>query len=467
MKKLRTESHTTLTFIYLALIFWMPLPLGSNRAWAWSVMELWIFSLGLAVLILYIQNKITLPKALHHAKPILILFLFYLLWLVLQTIPLPASFIETIAPHVSQLSLTQDPTAWVSISANPSETNKVLLLSLSFVIFFILLLILIDTPKKLVWLIYTILAAGLFQATYGSFMVLTGMEYSFFFEKESYRGSATGTFINRNHLAGYLEMILAIGIGFMISKLSNQRSHNWRDRFRHVLHFLLSSKVLIRIALILMCIGLIVTHSRMGNSAFFASLLISGMLFLSISKHASRSTTLFLTSLIILDIVLVGSWVGINKVVNRIEGTSLSSEQRDEVVRDSLTLIAEQPLVGIGAGNFASVFPHFQQQDITLNYYHAHNDYIEFLVESGIVGTVILGLAVLYALFIAIKAMRNRRDPLLLGMAFASFMGILSILIHSFVDFNLQIPANAAMFILLMGLAVMSASMSAAKQHRF
>jgi len=328
----------------------------------------------------------------------------------------------------------------------------------------LLMLTLMDSHKKIRWFAYTVLAAGLFQAAYGSYMALSGVEYSFFIEKERHLNSATGTFMNRNHLAGFLEMSLAVGIGLMIANLSNARAFGWHNRLRKLVKTLISPKALIRLTLVVICIGLILSKSRMGNSAFFASLFISGVLFLLISRHATRSTSIFLISLIVLDILLVGSWIGIGKVVQRLEETNMVTEHRDEVDRDTLTMIAAQPFTGIGAGNFSSVFPNYQQPDIWDHYYHAHNDYLEFTSESGLIGVLPLALALLYCLLLTIRTMRQRRSPLMLGMAFAAFMGMLSILIHSTVDFNLQIPANAVMFLLLMSLAIISASLKSPRR---
>ncbi|MDX8388466.1 MAG: hypothetical protein R8M46_08045, partial [Ghiorsea sp.] len=289
-------SNPVLTFFFLALVFWLPLPLGSNRDWAVAIMEVWVFSLSFACLVAVYRNKISMPQALVAAKPILYLLCAFLIWNMLQLMPLPISFLESFAPYSASIATAQNLT-FASIAIDSQLALQSLFKSFTFVLTLVLFLLLINTQTKLKWFIYTVIAAGLFQAAYGSFMVLTHIEYSFFFAKDSYIGSATGTFINRNHLAGYLEMSLAIGIGFMISKLRSQSLQGWRDHLRHALNFLLSPKILIRLILIIMCIGLIISHSRMGNSAFFTSLFISGLVFLSFSKHASKSTTVFLISL--------------------------------------------------------------------------------------------------------------------------------------------------------------------------
>ena len=459
-------TNQTLTVLFLALIFWLPLPLGSKRAWAWSIMEIWSFLLAIAVLVQACRHRLSIPGSLATARPVLCLLTLFLLWTGIQLIPLPYSVLQFIAPHAAELLAASDPAGFASIALDPDLTAKSLLKGIAYVTIMLLMLILMDSHKKIRWFAYTVLAAGLFQAAYGSYMALSGIEYSFFIEKQRHLNSATGTFLNRDHLAGFLEMSLAVGIGLMISNLSNARAIGWRNRLRKLVETLISPKALIRLTLIIICIGLILSKSRMGNSAFFSSLLISGVLFLLISRHATRSTSIFLISLIVLDILLVGSWVGIGKVVDRLENTNMVVEHRDEVDRDTLTMIAAQPFTGIGAGNFSSVFPNYQQPDIWENYYHAHNDYLEFMSESGLIGVLPLALAVLYCLFLSVKTMRQRRSPLMLGMAFAGFMGVLSILIHSTVDFNLQIPSNAVMFLLLMSLTIISASMKSPRRRR-
>jgi len=452
----KSVTHPYLTLSFLSLLFWLPLPLGSNRDWAWSIMEIWAYSITAVVLYMLLNKRIVISNSLKSAKPVLYLLAIALLWTSIQIIPLPIAVLDIISPNSAQLRSSLPEISFITIALDPNVTAKALLKGLAFFAILLLMLVLIDSKKKVYWFAYTILAAGLFQATYGAYMVLSGVEYSFFFEKEFGRGEATGTFINRNHLAGYLEMVLAIGIGLLISLLSSEKPINWRERLRNLLETLLGPKALIRLSLIIICIALILTKSRMGNAAFFTSLLISGSIFLFIARHATRSTSLFLVSLIVLDILIIGSLFGIDKVVDRIEKTTTVKEQRDDVYRDTLAMLYDFPLTGIGAGNYSIVFPTYQGESSMGNFYHVHNDYLEFAVEYGIFGFFLFGSAVIFCWVASLKAMKRRRSPLYLGMAYASFMGILTILIHSAVDFNLQIPANAAMFTMIMGLTIIS-----------
>ena len=104
-------------------------------------------------------------------------------------------------------------------------------------------------------------------------------------------------------------------------------------RFRDPRYPLLSlrSRAPLRILLAIMAIALVLTRSHMGNTAFFVSLFTTGVLALLLFKERPRSVVVLIASLIVIDIVMIGSWVGIERVKQRIEQTSLAQETRDEV----------------------------------------------------------------------------------------------------------------------------------------
>src|SRR5204863_10182740 len=121
--------------------------------------------------------------------------------------------------------------------------------------------------------------------------------------------------------------------------------------------------------------------------------------------------------------------------------TTPQSEDRDEVARYALRMWKDFPLVGSGLGSFPAVFPRYSAEGTVLSYTHAHNDYLEFAAEAGVLGLAMLGLMVLMSFLVALRAQYLRRDPVMRGISFASLMGIIALMIHSSVDFNLQIPA--------------------------
>ena len=444
-----------LFFAFLVLLVWLPLPLGSNRIWAWSLMEVWVFALSLCWLIQYARGRSDVGRAFVRAWPAALLLFATALWVFVQTLPLPTLLLGLLSPKaldVHNLTLS-----FPSLSLDVFATRHSALKTLSYLLLFCLTLLLTNNRRRVRVLAQVIVLSAVFQASYGALMTLSGLEYGFFFEKEDYRGVATGTFVNRNHLAGYLQMGLAVGIGLMISELPTRATANWRESLRRFLKTLLGSKARIRLALVIMVIGLVLTHSRMGNAAFLVSLSIVGTYYLIVVSRNTRAGVVFFASILIIDLMVVANFFGVEEVVQRLEETSLQAESRDEVARNTLRIVGDFPLSGSGAGSFYSTYPRYNSEDVMPGFYeHAHNDYLQFASEFGIPALVLLCLTVAISLRASVTAMVSRRDRLFIGMGFSATMAIISLLIHTMVDFNLQIPANAGTFVVILAIAWVS-----------
>jgi len=375
---------------------------------------------------LYLQNKTALSKSFIQAK-------FPLLLLIIG---------QAFVGYQYFFNATIDSNA----------TLQQLLLGISYTCIFALSLLIINSKKRIKYTIYTLVASGLFQAVYGSLMTLTGVEYLLLVEKDAYLGVATGTFVNRNHLAGYLVICLSAGLGLMIGTLKPGTT-NIKEIFRRFLQAFLSSKIILRLSLVIMVAALVMTHSRMGNTAFFAGMGIVGTLAIILKGKSIGSTLFLLTSLLVIDIAVVGTFFGIENVIDRIEGTSQKRETRDEVNLYSLEIHKNNQLTGTGAGTYFTAFPQVREKDVGFMFYdHAHNDYLEFLTERGIIGIAPLVLFILMTFMIAFRGLQKRQNTLLRGCAFASLMSMVSMALHATVDFNLQIPANAATFMVILAL---------------
>jgi len=444
-------------YAYLGLLIWLPIPLGSKHPWAVSIAEVWCFSLAIFSLLSCFRHEVVLPQVFRVARPALFLLALNLAWLIFQCLPLPISLLTLLSPHAAALQQLNDASvAMASISLDRHATWLDVVEASYLFAFFCLTLYVIDSKQKIRILVYAIVLSALAQAVYGAFMILSGTEYAFFVSKadiNSHIGSATGTFTNRDHLAGYLEMALALGIGYMLSMMKDAGSSGgWKVWLRKWSDILLGSKARLRLILILLCLGLVLTHSRGGNIGFFTSLPIAGVVFMLFARKKPRATVIFLSSIILLDILLIGSWVGVSKIMTRLENTSIQTEQRDDVYAATLPMIQDYWLTGTGAGTYFETFPVYKTSALSGYWNHTHNDYLEILAEQGVIGFGLLALVVMFVLFIIVQTLRRQRSSLALGMSFGSLMGIIALLVHSAVDFNLQILANSSLFMLLLAL---------------
>ncbi len=457
-----------LFWCFLALFLLAPLPLGSNRLWAWPFVASLTFVLLGGWFVQILRGDVHVPGRLGGGLMSWNGLLLVSVWLVVQTLALPTDWLARFSPATVAAwadVLNPLPTS-LSISLDPTVTATHVVRSLAYAAVFLLFLLLIHSENRVRLFLYTLVIAGVFQAFYGGLAVLGGPEYSLLFMKQYYVDVATGTFVNRNHLAGCLEMTIAAGVGLLLAGLKGRRHGSWRLMLSHWIRLILSEKAAIRLSLIIMATAMVLTRSRMGNIAFLTSLSVAGMLSLILSRTATRSSILLFASVIIIDMVLLGSWFGMDKVVQRIEQTTLAGEQRDDVDVFAWPMVQDFWLTGSGGGSFAVVFPHYITEHLGEPLFdHAHNDYFEFWAELGVAGCLPLALVTLASLVMALRCMGLKHHPVLKGAGFTSVMGIVSVLIHSFVDFNLQIPANAIYFVSLLALPWACWSL-AQKQHQ-
>lgn len=436
---------------YLAILVWVPLPFASNRIWGGALLAGLVSLVLIGWLLLYIVGKVSLdPAVWRHGRVPLAILVVVQLWVCIQILPLPRPLVEWASPQAFAWHIEE---GWLSLSLDRVYTNYYLLRGCAFTAGFFLTLALVNSHHRLRVLLQILVFSGTVQAVYGAFMVLSGLELGFFVEKYAGQGVATGTFVNRNHLAGYLVMCLSAGIGLLLAQLSTNRVTDWKESLRGLLQLMLSPKIRLRLYLAVMVVALVLTRSRMGNVAFFSALGFAGALAVISGRHFSWRVVIFLASLLIVDTLILGRWFGFERLVERLEQTQPSQEARAWSNSYTIDYLRDFPLTGSGGGSFYGVFPNYQAQELSGYHLHAHNDYLEFAVELGIPATLALAVFVVLALLSAWRVQRERRTRLYRGAAFAVTMTVLWAAIHSATDFNLQIPANALTFVTILALA--------------
>lgn len=421
-----------LIFVLLCgILFLLPLPLGSYRPWA-------ILAMGLLISATFITHLIY--GAINNNQS---------LYPPLYSWPVFAALGVVVAVCAVQM---------FTVSVDPFQTKQMLLKTSFMILFCWLIFIYCNSAARIKQLIYAVICAGVFQALYASYLNLSPDVVSPIFGYK-HTDRAIGTFTYSNFLANYLALCLCLGIGVLVSELkrNNGKGKNTlKQTLRAWAEILLSSKIVLRISLIIIIVALILTRSRMGNSAFFIALMVVSFLALFVYNNKPKAFKLLIVSFFIIDLIIIGAIFDVEKVKQRISETSIASETRDEVVRDSIPLILDKPLLGSGGGTFYTAFPAYQSEPYSGYYDNAHNDYIQFAVELGIPATAALGLLVLYCLWLCVATMRKRKTALFQGVAFGCAIAIIDMLLHSSVDYSLQAGANSMLFMIILCLAILS-----------
>jgi O-antigen ligase len=440
------RSHRD-TWIFAGLLFvlcWAPLPFGSSRPWGSSILFLLTAILLAWWLALLVAGKVEIRERIWRRLRLpLLLLLAVQAWVMVQLLPLPRSVVALLSPRAEALHLAGN---FITITLDPEQTRFYLLQGLTYTAAFFLFAATLNSRKRIEIFLWALALSGTFQAVYGSLMMLSGIEYGFFVEKYTGQGLATGTFINRNHLSGYLVMCLAAGIGLMIARMGEVRRLRAALGFKSVLRLIFTEKFLLRLMLVVMVVGLVLTRSRMGNTAFFFSLAIAATIAVAGARvQVSRNMLILLfSSLFLIDMLIVGQWFGVEEVAERIMQTSADTESRDEVSRFSLDLLLDYAWTGSGGGSYYTVLPQYSSQELDGDYYnHAHNDFLELAGNLGIPAFLVLCAFVVLAfrntLFLEKQSVERRE----VGRAFTVHMAICWLGFHSVVDFNLHIAANA------------------------
>jgi O-antigen ligase len=457
----------------LILLIWAPLPIGSNRLWAIGILIAFATALLLSTLWVWrMQASAALTVLKQYRWPLgLLAGMVLLSWF--QVTPLPMGLIGFLSPNTVEF---QRPAVAQTISMDVFQTQAMASLAyVYFAAFFVTVLTVRDT-QRLDRLAQLLVWSGVLQGVLGAVLYSFQAEYRIFYVNVSHT-RMIGTFVNQNSLAGYLCMCLSIGIGLMLARLGKgdeQELKHWKTRVVNAIAFTLSPKMRLRLLLIVMVIALVLTRSRMGNTAFFASMVIVGLFAVIIARKTAPQTIALIVSLIVIDVFVVGTWVGLEKVVERIQETELSVsdggksesvEARTMAARTSLPIIKDFPLFGTGGGSFYNIFLSYRTPSYGYTFVdHTHNDYVEIATDYGLVGLGLLAALVAATFATVIRVLARRKSRLPWGIAFGVAMSMVALLFHSTVDFNLQIPSNALSMVVILAMGWIASVVPAPKQ---
>ena len=377
----------------------------------------------------------------------------------LMCLPLPLAVVSYLSPFrykiiMSSRELTNTGIGWDTISYSSWEAFNWWIFLLSLVCLLVVTRNLCANRKTLKLVVLVMISTGIFEALYGLIQaMIPSMGVLWVDYLQDYNGYARGTYINRNHFAGFIEMIWPLALGYAMSLNGSEytiKTALSTDR--------LNRQAVMALVIVILLLSLLFSHSRAGITGAVIGFIAFAFLTRSNNKKfGTRLSFLWIGSGFIL--VLYCLSIGINSVIERFLIIGSDSSRLD-FWRDSIPMIKDHPF-GIGLQNFETVFQIYNNSfisDKTVNF--AHNDYLQLIIETGWIG--FFALAGGYAIYLLrcarqIKIAVSHIDPLRHYLSIGSFSGLVSISFHSFFDFNLQIPANCVYFILL--LAILHASL--------
>ena len=273
-----------------------------------------------------------------------------------------------------------------------------------------------------------------FGAGYAFFALvqeLTANGKIFWVHSPHFHGSIYGSYVNHDHYAGLMEML--VPLPFVVS-------------MGHLLEG--EKRVFVAFCAVLMASTIFLSGSRGGMLAFVLEMVLFAAL--TLGKRRSPRIALGLTAVCVLILALL-IFLGKGQVLGRLG--DLSPGIRLNITKDSLRMFSQRPIWGWGLGTFPTVYPSFRSFYTNLFVNEAHNDYAQLLVETGLLGFALMLWFVISLYRHGLPTSRRWEFKWDGAVSLAALLGCTGILFHSFVDFNLQIPANAAMFYMLCGLA--------------
>lgn len=434
-----------LFWIALATIVAAPLLWGGNRPLPLMALE----AAGIAMLavIAWSGGAPALPASLRWGLALLLLVP------LMQLVPVPMPLWKSLpghAPYAAVLGRAGADEGWRAVSINPHATMYSWLVLLPCVAMFLAVQRLGRREVRALLLAFIAVAAG--EALLGVLQVGAGKDSLLVLGNPWGGGFATGTYINKNHFAGLMAMALPVLVAFWAAETLPPRDREGVRMRAHPRHAdaRLARRMGWSLLAVLMLAALVFTRSRAGIGCGLAAFAAASLGL--VWSGGSTAVRVVLAGVALLALMLA-AYVGLTPVLERFApgDLSVSYEARWRIAAAAVRGGLEFLPLGSGLGTFADVFRRYQSEGLTGFIDHAHNDYAEAFLETGIASIAVIALfGVAYVLRWRVIAPRRRSR----GLGFlqvSAGIGLAALAVHGAFDFNFHIPANAIYFAFLAG----------------
>ena len=449
----------------LALIVFSPLPAASVNEWSILVIQLVVLLMTGAYVLMKRKPIINSHLAarlgwLSYAFTALFALLAF------QVVPLPKFIVRLLSPATYAFHKAFAPgfanRGFLSLSVAPAQTFREGLELMTYVLVGFLLIRTITRGNQIRRIILFLVGMGAFEALYGLYELSTKNPHILFYKKIYNQESVTGTFVNRSHFSGYLEMIVPLAIGLIIARMDffSMGGEGLKEKILHMAGKGHLTNILLTAAVIVMSLGIIFSQSRAGIFVLvFTFILFLEFIVFHFSRFGPRRRWIRnFIGITFLLITIIALYIGIGSTIQRFALDNLLQESRPLYWSNVTRIIAAFPILGTGLGTFVSVYPAYEKlAGPELLLVHAHNDLLEYFSELGAVGMVFLLGGILYMGLHAFLSWRERKNPDVKGIVLGGTISLIVILIHSLTDFNLHIPANMLLFAIVLSLTFVTA----------
>jgi O-antigen ligase len=284
--------------------------------------------------------------------------------------------------------------------------------------------------------VWFVMGLGFLVSIFGILQQLTFNGKLYWFREMRYGGIPFGPYVNRNHFAGFVELVFPVALVPLV--LGRVRKERW---------------IVVCIFGLLPIGALFLSASRGGIVSFavqVAVLVLMMILRRTGGKHALAGGTILLLAFLLV------SWLGVRQVLDRfssLQSLEVTAGKRASMRQDTWRIFLDHPWTGTGLGTIQTVFPAYETLYDGKIVNHSHNDYLEALAETGIAGGICCAAFLGLLFFISLRQLLQIDRSFAAALHLSGLVACVGFLVHSFVDFNLHIPANALLFLLMAHLA--------------
>src|SRR5713101_5403250 len=277
---------------------------------------------------------------------------------------------------------------------------------------------------------------GFLISIFGILQHLTFNGKLYWFREMRYGGIPFGPYVNRNHFAGFVELLLPLALVPLL--LGRVRRERWP---------------VVTLFAVVPIGALFLSVSRGGIVSFGVELAVLALVMI---RRRTMGKQLFAGAAVLLLALLMVSWLGVGQLLQRFssfQSLEVTAGKRASMRRDTWQIFLHNPVAGTGLGTLQLVYPQYESLYDGKIVNHTHNDYLEALAETGILGGLCCAWFLGVLLSQSLKRLRQLHDSFAGALQLSGLVACAGFLVHGLVDFNLHIPSNAFLFFLMAHLA--------------